>query len=395
MKRFAAVLAAIVMATPAVAAPARWIAAWASSPTPPWVPPAGSPPNFHPTPNFQDQTVVQTVRLSAAGKRLQLRLSNEYGAKALDIGAVRVAVIGPDGKAGPDRVVTFAGAPTATIPAHAPLISDPVEVATTPLTRLKVAIYLPGDAGLCTCHPLGLGATQVSPPGDHTSGAFTPVSTTTFRPYLTEVDVEGAPTLPVIIAFGDSITDGHGSTVDANRRWPDILAERLKGKAAVVNAGISGNRVLSNGYLPYQGEGALSRFDRDVLSIPGATHLIVLEGVNDIAGRPSPTTAQMIAGYRQLIARAHAHGVKVYLATILPFGGPKTHPVEPYKTRDAINAWIRSNKDADGFVDFDGAIRDPADPLTMKTEWQSGDWLHPSDAGYRVMGEAVDLKLFR
>ncbi len=392
---FAAALAALLLAAPAAAAPAPWIATWAAPPTPSFVPPPGAPANLNPTPSFKDQTLVQTVRLTAAGHRLRLRLSNEYGAKALDIGAVRIAVIGPDGRAGPDRVVTFAGEGKATILPHAPLVSDPVDLATAPMASLRVAIYLPGDAGLCTCHPLGLGTVQLSPPGDHTSGAFAPVSTTTFRPYLTAVEVEGAATQPVIVAFGDSITDGHGSTVDANRRWPDVLAERLKGKAAVVNAGISGNRVLSNGYLAYQGEGALSRFDRDVLAIPGATHLIVLEGVNDIAGRGGPTAAQMIAGYRQMIARAQAHGVKVILATILPFGGPGSHPVEPYKTRDAINAWIRSNKEADGFIDLDAAIRDPADPLTMKAEWQSGDWLHPSDAGYRVMGEAVDLKLFR
>ena len=216
---------------------------------------------------------------------------------------------------------------------------------------------------------------------------------------LTAVEMEGAPVQPVIwVAFRrpPSPTAMARPLALKPPRWPDVLAERLKGKAAVINEGISANRVLSDGPLACGGESALSRFDRDVLSIPGATHLIVLEGVNDIAGRPAPTAAQMIAGYRQMIARAHAHGVKVILATILPSRRALQSPsVEPYKTRDAINAWIRSNKEADGFVDLDAAIRDPADPLTMKAEWQSGDWLHPSDAGYRVMGEAVDLKLFR
>jgi lysophospholipase L1-like esterase len=222
-----------------------------------------------------------------------------------------------------------------------------------------------------------------------------PASTATYRPYLTGVEVEAASAQPVIVAFGDSITDGAASTIDTNRRWPDVLAERLKGRAAVINAGISGNRVLIDGPASNAGESALTRFDRDVLAMPGVTHLIVLEGVNDIAGRPYPTAAQVIAGYRQLIERAHAHGIKVYVGTILAFGGPGNHPVEPYKTREAINAWIRSNKDADGFIDFDAATRDPSDPLTMRAAWQSGDWLHPSDAGYRAMGEAVDLKLFR
>ncbi len=395
MKTFATALAALLLASSAAAAPAPWIATWAAPPTPPMIYPPNAPSNARSTPSFKDQTVVQTVRLTAAGKRLRLRLSNEYGAKSLEIGAVRVAVLGPDGKAGPERAVTFAGEATATIAPHAPLISDPVNLATAPMVSLQVAIYLPGDAGLCTCHALGVGTTQVSPPGDHTTGAFIPVSTTTYRPYLTAVEVEGAPAQPVIVAFGDSITDGYGSTVDANRRWPDVLAERLKGKAAVVNSGISGNRVLTDGFVASQGESALSRFDRDVLSIPGATHMIVLEGVNDIAGRSGPAPAQLIAGYRQLIARAHEHGIKVFLVTILPFGGPGGHPAVPYKTRDAVNAWIRSNRDADGFIDLDAAIRDPADPMTMKAEWQSGDWLHPNDAGYKVMGEAVDLKLFR
>jgi lysophospholipase L1-like esterase len=396
MKWLLAALAALILAPPASAAtPQRWVATWAAPPTPPVILGPNTPPSVRATPSFKDQTLVQTVRLTAAGKRLRLRLSNEYGAKALDIGAVSVAIVGPDGKAGPPRALTFSGEAKATIPPHAPLISDPVDLATTPLAGLKVAIYLPGDTAPCTCHPLGLATMEMSPPGDHTTDAFTPVSTATYRPYLTEVEVEGAPTQPVIVAFGDSITDGYGSTTNTNRRWPDILAERLKGKAAVVNSGISANRVLSDGYVASGGESALARFDRDVLSIPGATHVIMLEGVNDIAGRPSPTAAEMIAGYRQLIARAHAHGVKLIVATILPFGGPKKHPAGPYKVRDAINAWIRTNKEADGFVDLDAAIRDPADPLTMKAEWQSGDWLHPSDAGYKVMGDAVDLKLFR
>lgn len=395
MRLVAGTMAALMLAWPAVAAPPRWIATWSAPPTPPMVSPPSLAPNAQLTPSFKDQTVVQTLRLTASGKRLRLRLSNEYGAKPLEIGAVRVTLIGPDGQAGPQRTVSFAGEPKVIIPPHAPLTSDPVDLPTSSLAILKVAIYLPGDAGPCTCHALGLGTTLISPPGDHTGETFTPVSTTTYRPYLAGVEVETAIAQPVIVAFGDSITDGYGSSPDANRRWPDVLAERLKDKAAVVNAAISGNRVLSDGVIAINGESALSRFDRDVLSIPGATHMVVLEGVNDIAGRPSPTVEQMIAGYRQLISRAQAHGIKVYLATILPFGGPQNHPVNGYKARDGINAWIRSNRQADGYIDLDAAIRDPSDPLTMKREWQSGDWLHPSDAGYKVMGEAVDLKLFR
>ncbi len=396
MKAFASALVALsVLAAPATAAPERWIGSYAAPPTPPMPPPAGQPANPRSTPSFKDQTVVQHVRLSAGGKRLRLRLANDYSGKPLMLGAVRVAVVGADGRPGPEKAVTFAGEGRAVVPPRGPLISDPVDLPTGPLTILRVAIHVSGDPGPCVCHALGVSTTRVSPPGDHTAKDFAPVSTTTMRPYLTAVEVEGARAQPVIVAFGDSITDGFGATVDANRRWPDILAERLKGKAAIVNAGISGNRVLSDGAIAMFGEAALSRFDRDVLSVPGATHMIVLEGVNDLGGRPNPTAAELIAGYRQLIARAHAHGIKVYLATILPYGGAGYFRAEAEKERAAVNAWIRSNKEADGAIDFDAVIRDPVEPTKMRKDLHVGDWLHPNDAGYKLMGEAVDLKLFR
>ena len=207
---------------------------------------------------------------------------------------------------------------------------------------------------------------------------------------------------PVIVAFGDSITDGYLSTTGANRRWPDRLAERLTARfpgraVAVVNAGIGGNRVLSEGAIAIFGQSALSRFDRDVLSVPGATHVIVLEGVNDLgASRTAPpTAAELIAGYRQLIARAHAHGLKIIGATILPYGGAGYFGAPGEAQRQAINTWIRTGHEFDGVTDLDAATRDPAKPERLRADLQSGDWLHPNDAGYRVMGEAVDLGLFR
>jgi lysophospholipase L1-like esterase len=226
-----------------------------------------------------------------------------------------------------------------------------------------------------------------------------------YRAFLSGVEVETtASPGPVVAAFGDSITDGYQSTPGANRRWPDRLAERLAARdanraAAVVNTGISGNRVLSDGAITIFGQNALSRFDRDVLSIPGVTHVVVLEGVNDLGmagNRASPPTAEaLIAGYRQLIGRAHAHGLKIYGATILPYGGAGYFAPQGETVRTAVNAWIRTFHEFDGVIDLDAAIRDPAKPERMRAELQSGDWLHPNDAGYKVMGDAVDLSLFR
>lgn len=391
-------------ASQAQAAPARWIGSWAASPAPPA--PAGTQARI-PTPSFSNQTLAETVRLSAGGQRLKVRFTNEYGAKPLTIGAARVALVAPDGTvvAGSERPLAFSGAPGAVIPAGAPLVSDPVGLATKPLARVRVSLYLPGDTGPCTCHYDGREPIAVSPPGDFTGK---PIPATekpaAYRAFLSAVEVESsAPAGPVVVAFGDSITDGAASTPGTDHRWPDRLAERLlaarPGRAAAVNnAGIGGNRVLSDGALSAFGQSALTRFDRDVLSIPGATHVVVLEGVNDLgmaaAGGP-PTAEALIAGYGQIIARAHAHGLKVIGATILPYGGAGYFRPEGEAVRQKVNAWIRSGGGFDAVADLDAAIRDPAKPERMRAEWQSGDWLHPNDAGYRAMGDAFDLTLFR
>jgi lysophospholipase L1-like esterase len=394
---------ALAAASGAEAAGARWLGSWGASPAPPMTAPPGG--RFPGTPSFNNQTVVQIVRLSAGGPRLRLRLTNEYGPRALEIGAARVALVGPDGAilAGSDRPVTFSRAAGATIPAGAPLISDPVALPTRAVARLRVSLFLPADTGGCTCHITGLELAQVAP-GDATQRALPPASgTAQYRAFLSGVEVETtAAPAPVIVAFGDSITDGFQSTVGANRRWPDRLEERLAARApnrpiGVVNAGISGNRVLSDGNIAVFGQSALSRFDRDVLSVPGATHIIVLEGVNDLgASRTAPPSAEaLIAGYRQLIARAHAHGLKIIGATILPYGGANYFAPPGEAVRTALNTWIRTFHEFDGVIDLDAAIRDPARPERMRAELQSGDWLHPNDAGYRAMGDAVDLALFR
>lgn len=394
------IMAALALASAAQAAPARWIASWAASPAPPMAAGASGPARDWGSPSFDNQTVVQVVRLSAGGERLRVRLTNEYGSAPLKIGRARVALLAADGSVvpGSERDVRFSGAPDALIPARAPLLSDPVDLRAPALANVQISLYLPEKTGMCGCHARGEALAQVSPPGDFTERPFTPVSKTQNRVFLSGVEVESGVRGPVIVAFGDSITDGYLSTVGANRRWPDRLAERLaerRSGAAVVNAGIGGNRVLSAGSIPIFGESALARLDRDVLAQPGATHVVMLEGVNDIGGRPAPTAEALIAGYRQVIARAHAHGVKVILGTIVAYKGAAYFRPEGEAVRQAVNAWIRTSREPDGVVDFDAATRDPADPARMRPDFHAGDWLHPNDAGYRAMGDAVDLRLFR
>ena len=390
---------ALLVGLPASAAAPAWRTSWAAPPAMPMPAAPGVPPE-RATPQFRDQTIVQTIRLSGGGGRLRLRLSNEYGKTPLAIGHARIVRLDAEGKPiGAGAEVTFGGgARSALIPPHAPMFSDPVALAAPAAARLQVSLYLPGDAGPCTCHATGIEEAKVSAPGDWTDRPFTPASTTGMRAYLTAVETEAATVGPVIVTLGDSITDGFRSTTGADRRWPDRLAERLRAAsltAYIANAGLSGNRVLSDGVIPIFGESALTRFDRDVLGHVGVTHLVVLEGVNDVGGKPTPSADAMIAGYRQIIARGHAHGMKVILGTVLAYRGTAYFREDGEAVRAAVNAWIRSTREADGVIDFDLATRDPKEPSRMRADLQSGDWLHPNDAGYRAMGDAVPLGLFR
>jgi len=384
-----------------------WVGTWGASPLPPTA--AGG--FFPATPSFENQTIRQSLRLSVGGTALRLRLTNEYGKEPLAVGAARIALTDAAGALmpGTERVVKFAGKTNATIAAGAPLLSDAIDLAVGDFATLSVSVYFPSSTGPCTCHQVGLQDGYVSAPGDFTAGSFAPAQTIQARAFISGVEVL-APTAKAIIVLGDSISDGVGSTPGANRRWPDLLAERLNAenrrgpRFGVVNHGISGNRVLADG----AGESALARLDRDVLSVAGATHVVVFEGVNDLGfafGIPAPAGAPLmepvfgsdllIAGYRQIIARAHARGLLVYGATIAPYEGASYYRPEGNAVRQAVNDWIRSSGEFDAVLDFDAALRDPTKPTQMKDGLHSGDHLHGSDAGYRALAESIDLKLFQ
>ena len=374
-------------------APAQssWVGVWGASPTPP---PANAK-------TFENQTVRQVLRLSAAGTKVRVRLTNEYSDKPLEIGAATVSLAAADGApVGKTLDLTFGGKSSVTVPAKSPLLSDPVELSVRALENLSVSLFLPAATGPCTCHPGGSATSWISGPGNFTMSGFTSTTTFTNRAFISGIEVEPVKPTKVIVTFGDSITDGTRSSNDGNHRWPDVLAERLQaaGGYSVVNAAISGNRVLSHANAMF-GEPALSRLDRDALSVPGVRYMTVLEGINDIGmGRPNPPSAdQIIAGYKQIISRAHAGGIKVIGATLLPFEGAAYYSEPGDVIRQDVNAWIRS-KPADGFdgvIDFDTIMKDPANPKKLKADLQSGDWLHPNDGGYKVMGDAVDLALFK
>lgn len=394
MKRMAAVALALAMAgcatQPSMSqATSGWAGTWGASPT---IPLAGSK-------GYENQTIRQVVRLSQGGTSFRIRFTNEYGDKPLDIGAATIALAGPDGNAvGTPISITFSGKTVTAIPQNAPLLSDPIRIDAKALDSLSISLFLPTDTGPCTCHFAGTATTWVSNTGDFTKTGFEARSKTNSRAFISAVEVETASPR-TIITFGDSITDGTASTNDANRRWPDVLAERLVAAgmpSAISNQAIAGNRVLAQQGAIF-GANALARFDRDISSVPNARWLIVLEGVNDIgAAGPNPPSADtIIGGYHQLIARSHAQGIKVYFATVLPYEGARYFTDTGDGIRQQLNAWIRTSGEPDGVIDFDAATQDPANPRRMKAELQSGDWLHPNDAGYKVMGEAIDVTLFR
>ena len=366
-----------------------------------------------PFPQFTNQTLRQIIHTSIGGSRARVVLSNAYGSAPLTIGAAHIAVREKENAIkAPGRPLTFSGRPSVTIPLNAVVYSDPVDLAVPEMGDLAIDLYLPGTTNSANTFTVHTGARQtsyVSETGNYVGQASLPtVGTTQGWVLLSRVDVVAADAAGVIVAFGDSITDGAASTLDANNRWPDYLARRLLGsgvKMGVLNAGIGGNRVLSEAAVPpgadvravTAGINALARFERHVISIPGITHVIVLEGINDIGvarQNATPTAEDLIAGHKQLIAQAHAHGLKIYGATLTPNWGAAAFTEVGEAKRQALNEWIRTSKSYDGVIDFDKATRDPADPKKFLEAYDSCDYLHPSDAGYRAMGDAIDLSLF-
>jgi lysophospholipase L1-like esterase len=347
---------------------------------------------------FSDVTTRQVMRLNLGGEALRLRLTNEMGDRPLKVGAMSVALAGPDGKPlGAPVPVTFGGKGEALIPPGGPLLSDPVVLPVKAMDRISVSTFFvepTAPAG----HRVRL---FVSPQGNHIAKTDTPGEQTLRGPGLISgVDVRGAAQRPVLVTIGDSITEGARSTPDADMGWPEQLAARIAARGdatSVVNVGISGGRLLREG----SGPSALSRFDRDVLSVPGVTTVVVLEGINDI-GRAAQqgyaseavTADEVIAGYRQLIARAHARGVKIWGGVILPFEGAMYYHAAGEATRQAVNAWIRTSGEFDGVIDFEAVMKDPAKPGQMLESLHSGDHLHPGDAGYAKMAEVADKALF-
>ncbi len=391
---------------PALAAPAHWVGSWAAAQQLPEPQNALAPADLH------DATLRQVVRLSAGGNRIRLRLSNAFGAQPLVIDRVHVArALSPaTARIDPasDKAVTFNGAASVTIPAGASYLSDPVAMAAAPLSVLTVSLHLPEAPDRQTSHP-GSRSTSYIAHGSQSAAADLPGAQKVEHWYqLAGIEVEALAGAGAVVTLGDSITDGHGATTNGNDRWTDKLAERLQASPAtrslsVLNEGIGGNRLLLDGL----GPNALARFDRDVLAQPGVRTVVLLEGVNDLGTltRDAPVlpeghaalVAHIIDAYRQIIERAHAAGVKVIGATILPYAGSAYyHPDAANEAdRQAVNRWIREPGHFDAMVDFDRVTRDLAHPDRLRPDFDSGDHLHPSPAGYKAMADAVPLALLR
>jgi len=412
----------------------HWVGAWGTAPIslPPAPPSNGTPASnslFPAPPQVGNRTVRQVVRASVAGSQVRVALTNRFGTKPLRIGSAYIAtraagsaIVEKSGGA-----LMFRGKPSVTIEPSSVVLSDPVALDVKAFGDLAVDLYLPDEGwealSPTTYHASALATSYVSPKGNHAGVANMPVEAK-FQQwlFLSRVEVSSATAPGTVVTFGDSITDGTGSTPDSNSRWPDFLARRLGeryGAAApgVINAGIAGNRVLSHNAgaallkragvagasaqmddpNALFGPSGLSRFDQDVLLQPGVTHVIVLETINDIGmstDPASPTVEDLIGGHRTLIQRAHARGLKIYGATLTPFKGAFYWSESGEARRQKLNEWIRTSGEYDGVVDFDAAMRDPKEPAKLRENFQPGDWLHANDAGYKAMADAVDLALF-
>ncbi len=401
----------------------HWVATWASAQqqpravAPPRAPapapvasgaqasttPAATPaPRFTPPPStFQNQTLRMIVRTSVGGNRLRVHLSNAFGATPLMVGGAHVALRSKDSAIvpGSDRLLTFNGMPSVTIPAGAEMLSDAVDLDTPKLAELAVSVFVPGETGPASAHSLGLHTTYISKEGDFTAAPeFAEPSTSQSWYWVASVDVMAPADTAAVVAFGDSITDGATSTPNTDRSWPSVLSERLlanpsTAKIAVINEGISGNRVLGDG----AGVSALARFDRDVIAQAGVKWVMIMEGINDIglgAKQGTVSAEALISAMHQMIERAHTHGIKVIGCTLTPYVGASYASDEGEAMRTAVNTFIRTNRAFDAVVDFDKVTRDPNNPNQFLKMYNNTDHLHPNDAGYKAMADSIDLSLF-
>jgi lysophospholipase L1-like esterase len=383
----------------------HWVRSWGAA--------LMAPENFEDYPglgrSFHDVTLRQRVVMTVSGHRLRVWFSNQYGNRPLAIGEAHVAHGAADSLIvpGTDRALAFWGRAGISVPPGATVVSDPIELNTSAGTLLAVSLYLPRstEGSTSTVHQAAWRVSYVSPAGNFTRADSFPVAATLpSHFYIAGVDIEASESVGVIVALGDSVTDGSGSTPGAGHSWPETLARRFAvepgSPLAVLNMGIGGNRLLHD----LTGPSALVRFNRDVLSIPGVRFVLVLEGINDIGGaewfaRPEEDVSadDIISALRQIIAQAHDHGIRVIGGTLTPSAGSLDvgydSPLGEAK-RQAVNAWIRNGREFDSIIDFDRVIRDPKIPSRIKPEYDSGDHLHPSDAGYAAMAGALDRSVF-
>ncbi len=397
----------------------HWVATWGTAqqiiyngPTAPRPPQNPPPPVNLAIPSMwssvNNQTVRMIVRGSVGGRSVRIRLVNAFGSKPLEIGAAHIALRKNDSAIIPasDRVLKFSGRSSCLIPPGAVMLSDPVDLTVAPLAEIAVSMFVPKESTTST-HLFGEHTAYLSKEGDFSGSAEIAAATTSLAYYwLAGIDVLAPANAATIVAFGDSITDGHGSMPNTDHTWPAYFTKRLQADKrtvnfGVVNVGISGNQVLRDGGGVLGGMSALARLERDVLTQPGVKFVLLMEGINDISGRTRQPEADakavaedLLTGYKQIIEHAHARGLKIIGCTLTPFDGSRAFTEKGEAARTAVNQWIRTSGAFDGVVDFDAATRDPKNPKKFMEAFHAGDWLHPGDAGYEAMANAIDLTIF-